>query len=63
MQVRNKTEQRGNENGMRNLTNVSENDNVVNCEDAAVFRSFRPSSPPGVLVSKYQVPKLLWQTG
>eukprot|EP00965_Chrysotila_dentata_P133404 4411061-Pleurochrysis_carterae.AAC.1 len=45
-----------NKNGMRNLTNVSENKNIVNWEDTAVSRSFQPRSPSGVwrLHTKYR---------
>eukprot|EP00965_Chrysotila_dentata_P111772 3696048-Pleurochrysis_carterae.AAC.1 len=34
-----------NKNCMRNLTNVSKNNSVVNCEDTTVSHSSRPHSP------------------
>eukprot|EP00965_Chrysotila_dentata_P211680 6186587-Pleurochrysis_carterae.AAC.7 len=39
------------------------NNSVVNCEYAAVLRSSRPRSPPRVLASRYQAPRLFWQIG
>eukprot|EP00965_Chrysotila_dentata_P025161 835039-Pleurochrysis_carterae.AAC.2 len=55
---------RRNKNSMRNLTNVSENNNVVNCEDSrySSISQFPTVFLVGQLASKYQVLRLLGQT-